>query len=65
VYVDELMDSADVAKLLGLASGNVVSVYQVRYPDMPRPILDRGHGRAKLWLRPEIEAWATTRPSRT
>jgi len=25
---------------------------------MPRPILDLGEGRVKLWVRPEIERWA-------
>jgi glutathione-regulated potassium-efflux system ancillary protein KefG len=61
VYLDELMDAADVARTLGLASGNVVSVYQARYPDMPRPVLDRGPRRAKLWLRSEIERWQQAR----
>ena len=61
VYIDDLVDSTDVARLLGLAGGNVVSVYQARYPDMPRPVLDRGPRRAKLWLRSEVEDWAAKR----
>ena len=31
-----------VAELLGLAHHNTVSVYQHRYEDMPRPVLDLG-----------------------
>ena len=40
---------------------NSVSTYQKRYPDMPRPVLDLGPGRPKLWLRPHVRHWVTTR----
>jgi glutathione-regulated potassium-efflux system ancillary protein KefG len=43
---------------LGLGQPNSVSTYQHRYADMPRPVTDLGEGRCKLWLRPQIEAWA-------
>ena len=36
-------------------------VVQARYGDMPRPVVDLGHGRSRLWLRPEIERWAAKR----
>ena len=36
---------------------NTVSQYQRRYSDMPRPIIDLGQGRCKLWLRSELEQW--------
>jgi hypothetical protein len=36
---------------------NSVSMYQRRYADMPRPIVNLGQGRCRLWLRPEIERW--------
>jgi predicted DNA-binding transcriptional regulator AlpA len=55
---DELIDATEVAELLGLSRRTSVSVYQRRYPDMPKPIVERGPRRLKLWLRSEIEAWA-------
>ena len=64
VYLDELIDAHDVAKLLGLTHPNNVYVYQQRYSDMPKPILDLGHGRVKLWRRPEIERWQRQREDR-
>jgi len=71
VATEDLIDAHGVAELLGLALRNTVSVYQQRYPDMPRPVLDLGRGRPRLWLRPEIERWAAqqaaagrTRPAR-
>jgi hypothetical protein len=64
VDIDHLIDARGVAELLSLAHYNTVSVYQHRYPDMPRPALDLGKDRIKLWLRPEIEAWAEERSRR-
>jgi len=58
VDVDDLIDSHAVAKILGLAQFNTVSAYQRRYPSMPRPVVDMGRGRCKLWLRTEIASWA-------
>lgn len=37
-----------MAELLGLAHRNTVSVYQRRYPNMPRPVVDLGSGREAL-----------------
>jgi hypothetical protein len=62
--VDDLIDSRAVAELLGLAQFNTVSSYQRRYPDMPRPVVDMGRGRCKLWLRSEMAGWAK-QPRRT
>ncbi len=56
-----LIDARAVAEILGLAQPNSVSLYQRRYPDMPRPVVNLGPKRPLLWLRPEVEAWATTR----
>ncbi len=39
-----------MAELLGLAQRNTVSAYQRRYPAMPRPMVNLGQGRCKLWL---------------
>lgn len=71
VATEDLVDAHEVAEILGLNLRNTVSVYQQRYPDMPRPVLDLGRGRPKLWLRPEVQAWAEnqretgrTRPAR-
>ncbi len=58
VDVDDLIDTQEVATLLGLAHRNTVSEYQARYEDMPRPVVNRRGGRLKLWLRPELERWA-------
>jgi predicted DNA-binding transcriptional regulator AlpA len=71
VDTNDLIDARGVAEILGLSHPNNVSVYQHRYSDMPRPVVSLGRGRCMLWLRPEIEQWATdlaasgrTRPSR-
>jgi len=65
-HVDEedVIDAQGVADLLGLAQRNTVSSYQRRYPDMPRPVIDLGQGRCKLWLRTEIQAWQSDRGGR-
>lgn len=59
VATEDLIDARDVAGILGLSHPSAVSVYQHRYTDMPRAVVDLGRGRPKLWLRPEIERWAT------
>ena len=58
VATEDLLDAQGVADLLGLSHRNTVSQYQRRYGNMPRPVLDLGQGRVKLWLRQEIEEWA-------
>lgn len=62
-YLDaeDLVDAQGVAELLGLAQRNTVSAYQRRYPAMPRPVVDLGQGRCKLWLRSEIKRWRSER----
>ena len=71
VSTEDLVDAQMVADIVGLSHRNSVSLYQRRYDDMPRPVVDLGDGRVKLWLRPEIERWAKmqtaegrTRPAR-
>jgi hypothetical protein len=61
VQVEDLIDSMDVAQILGLSSPRAVHVYQSRYPRMPRPVIDRGPNRARLWLKSEIVSWAKER----
>ena len=71
VPTEDLIDANGVAELLGLSHRNSVSLYQRRYSDMPRPVVELSGGRTKLWLRPEIARWADeqvargrTRPAR-
>ena len=61
VDTEDLIDAVAVAEILGLSHRNSVSAYQKRYRDMPRPVVDLGRGRPRLWLRQEIEAWAARR----
>ena len=63
VRTEDLIDAHVVAEILGLAHPNSVSTYLKRYADMPRPAVDLGAGRPRLWLRPQIEAWANERAS--
>jgi glutathione-regulated potassium-efflux system ancillary protein KefG len=58
VNSEDLVDSQIVADILGLSQRNTVTTYLKRYPDMPRPVVELGAGRVRLWLRGEIEAWA-------
>jgi len=53
----DLIDARGVAEVLGLSHPNSVSTYQHRYPDMPRPVVDLGEGRCKMWLRSEVVSW--------
>jgi glutathione-regulated potassium-efflux system ancillary protein KefG len=64
VQTEDLIDARVVAEILGLKHRNTVSEYQTRYADMPRPVVDLGRGRPRLWLRQEIKAWAAGRPTR-
>lgn len=61
IDTDDLIDALGVAELLGLAHRNTVSQYLIRYPEMPRPVVDLGRGRPRLWLRSEIGQWAAER----
>ena len=61
VDTDELIDAQGVADLLGLAQRNTVSLYQRRYADMPRPVVDLGRGRCKMWLQSDIIQWHAER----
>ncbi len=65
VKTEDLIDAQGVAGLLQLRHTNSVSTYLRRYPDMPRPILDLGTGRPRLWLRPQVMRWLRARRSDT
>jgi glutathione-regulated potassium-efflux system ancillary protein KefG len=61
VNTEQLIDSRQLADLIGLSHPNSVSLYQRRYPDMPRPIVDLGRGRPRLWLKPDVVDWLSSR----
>lgn len=54
---DDLIDAAEVARILGLAHRNSVSTYRSRYSDFPLGRPAPGGGRTLLWPRSEILAW--------
>jgi hypothetical protein len=64
VATEDLLDAHGVADILGLSHRNTVFQYQRKYDDMPRPVVDLGEGRVKLWLRPQIERWAARQTAR-
>jgi len=57
--VDDLIDSREVASMLGFAHYNSVHTYLRRYPEFPRPVVVRPE--VRLWLRSEVRAWAKNR----
>lgn len=61
VNTEDLCDAHEVASLLGLTHSTSVSGYLRRYGDMPRPVIELGAGRTRLWLRPDVRAWAAAR----
>ena len=58
VATEDLIDANGVAAIVGLTHRNSVSLYQRRYDDMPRPVVELSGGRTKLWLRSEMDRWA-------
>jgi predicted DNA-binding transcriptional regulator AlpA len=60
----DLIDSSEVAELLGLSTSRAVSTYRTRYPDFPQPVVEKASGKCTLWLRSEIEAWDRSRRRR-
>jgi glutathione-regulated potassium-efflux system ancillary protein KefG len=65
IRTEDLLDAQAVADLLHLSHSNSVHTYQRRYPEMPRPVIDLGPGRPRLWLRPQVEAWLALRQAVT
>jgi predicted DNA-binding transcriptional regulator AlpA len=61
VSIDDLIDAHEVAEILGLSHRNSVATYLKRYSSMPRPLVERGGGRTRLWSRRAIEEWNATR----
>ena len=63
VAPEDLIDARGVADILGLSHRNTVSQYRRRYADMPRPVVDLGEGRVKLWLGPRSKVGPLNRQS--
>ena len=63
VDTDDLIDSQDVADLLGLSQRSSVTTYLRRYSTFPRPAVERGVGRTRLWVRQDVQDWADSRRS--
>jgi len=61
VNTEDLVDSQEVAVILGLSHKNSVSTYLHRYEDFPRPVVERSGGRTRLWLRQDVAGWARRR----
>ena len=61
IDLDELLDADEVAALLRLSSRSAISVYRSRYGAFPEPVLDRGTGKCRFWLRSEILEWNADR----
>ena len=59
--MDDLADASELAIMLGLSHTNSFHTYARRNIDMPKPVVDKGKGRSRLWLRSEIEHWANQR----
>ncbi len=56
VDVDDLVTAVQIAERLGLAYAETVYNWINRYPDFPSPVWT--DGRSRLWLWPEVAAWA-------
>ncbi len=61
IDVDDLLDAAGVAELLGLSNANAIATYRGRYIDFPKPAWSSGGGRCQAWARQDIEEWARGR----
>lgn len=55
VNTDDLVNSDEVAQLLGLSLRQGVSTYRARYDDFPEPVIEKG--RCLLWRRQDIARW--------
>lgn len=57
IDTDDLLDSTEVAEILGLSSARAISVYRARYDSFPEPVVVKAGGRLLLWHRREVESW--------
>ena len=61
VDVEDLIDAHEVADHLGLSHSNSVATYMTRYSDFPRPVVDTGSSRCRLWSRRAVDRWRAQR----
>ncbi len=61
IDTDDLLDSTEVAEILGLSSARAISVYRARYDDFPEPIIIKAAGRLLLWRRQDVDLWSRGR----
>jgi len=61
VDVDDLLNAAEVAEIIGLSHSNSVTTYLRRYADFPRPIVEKSDGKIRLWLLSDIITWRQDR----
>lgn len=55
----DLVTANEVAEIIGLNRGSNVGVYLRRYPDFPRPVIEKGRCKhCRLWDRRAITEWA-------
>lgn len=64
VNPDDLIAAVDAACILGLSQPSSVTTYLHRYDDFPRPVVDLSQSHVRLWLRQDIETWATDHAQR-
>ncbi|MEI2700149.1 MAG: hypothetical protein V9E94_18115 [Microthrixaceae bacterium] len=61
---DDLIGAAEVQAILRLSHPSSVTTYLKRYPDFPRPVVDRSDSRVRLWQRQDILRWQQEREAR-
>lgn len=61
---DNLIGAAEVQAILRLSHPSSVTTYLRRYPDFPRPVVDRSDSRVRLWQRQDILRWQQAREAR-
>jgi predicted DNA-binding transcriptional regulator AlpA len=61
VYLDDIIGTDEVARMIGLAQSSSVRVYRLRYDDFPEPLGQLGGGRCLMWSRTSIERWLRKR----
>lgn len=64
VNANDLIDAQEVAGIIGVSDPKNAVAYLSLYPEMPRPVVYLGRGRARLWVRKEIERWNKARPKK-
>ena len=61
VNPDDLISASEVRVILRLSHPSSVTTYLRRYPDFPKPVVERSAGRIRLWNRQDIERWRDDR----